>query len=145
MRHEYTNGLVSTEEIAESSDLRATPFEFERANRVVAALSILEGKWKIIILKRLFARPVWRFSELERAVPGISERMLSQQLRLLEKCELVKRTVHPQFPPKVEYELTMFGKTLCPAMKTLVDWALTFPNIRENLGPHSLQQIVKSH
>jgi DNA-binding HxlR family transcriptional regulator len=57
--------------------------------------------------------------------------MLSQQLRLLEKCELVKRTVHPQFPPKVEYELTEFGKTLCPAMKTLVDWAMTFPQTRE--------------
>ena len=103
--------LLVTEEIAESSDLRATPFEFERAKRVEAALSILEGKWKIVILNRLFARPIWRFSELERAVPGISQRMLSQQLRLLEKCELVKRTVHPQFPPKVEYELTEFGKT----------------------------------
>src|SRR5580692_9475195 len=91
--------LLVTEEIAESSDLRATPFEFERAKSVEAALSILEGKWKIVILNRLFARPVWRFSELERAVPGISQRMLSQQLRLLEKCELVKRTVHPQFPP----------------------------------------------
>jgi DNA-binding HxlR family transcriptional regulator len=123
--------LLVTEEIAESSDLRATPFEFERAKRVEAALSILEGKWKIVILNRLFARPIWRFSELERAVPGISQRMLSQQLRLLEKCELVKRTVHPQFPPKVEYELTEFGKTLCPAMKTLVDWAMTFPKTRE--------------
>src|SRR5271167_972188 len=102
-----------------------------RAKRVEAALSILKGKWKIVILNRLFARPVWRFSELERAVPGISQRMLSQQLRLLEKCELVKRTVHPQFPPKVEYELTEFGKTLCPAMKTLVDWAMTFPKTRE--------------
>ena len=81
--------LLVTEEIAESSDLRATPFEFERAKRVEAALSILEGKWKIVILNRLFARPVWRFSELERSVPGISQRMLSQQLRLLEKCELV--------------------------------------------------------
>src|SRR5271156_3017076 len=123
--------LLVSEEIAESSDLRATLFEFERATRVEAALSILEGKWKIVILNRLFARPIWRFSELERAVPGISQRMLSQQLRLLEKCELVKRTVHPQFPPKVEYELTEFGKTLCPAMKSLVDWAMTFPKTRE--------------
>ena len=81
--------LLVTEEIAESSDLRVTPFEFERAKRLEAALSILEGKWKIVILNRLFARPIWRFSELERAVPGISQRMLSQQLRLLEKCELV--------------------------------------------------------
>src|SRR6201997_57002 len=65
--------LLVTEEIDESSDLRATPFEFERAERVEAALSILEGKWKIVILNRLFARPVWRFSELEHAVPGISQ------------------------------------------------------------------------
>jgi DNA-binding HxlR family transcriptional regulator len=119
--------LLVTEEIVDSSDLRATPFELERARRVEAALSILEGRWKIVILNRLFARSVWRFSELERAVPGISQRMLSQQLRILEKCELVKRTVHPQFPPRVDYELTEFGKTLCPAMKTLVDWAMTFP------------------
>jgi DNA-binding HxlR family transcriptional regulator len=126
--------LLVTEEIAESSDLRASPFDFERAKRVEAALSILEGKWKIVILNRLFARPSWRFAELERAVPRISQRMLSQQLRLLEKCELVKRTVHPQFPPKAEYELTEFGKTLCPAMKTLVDWAMTFPKARERSG-----------
>jgi DNA-binding HxlR family transcriptional regulator len=104
--------------------------------RVEAALSILEGKWKIVILNRLFARPVWRFSELEHAVPGISQRMLSQQLRTLEKCELVKRTVHPQFPPKVEYELTEFGKTLCPAMKSLVDWAMTFPRTCFRTGPN---------
>jgi DNA-binding HxlR family transcriptional regulator len=57
--------------------------------------------------------------------------MLSQQMRLLEKCELVKRTVHSQFPPKVEYELTEFGKTQCLAMKTLVDWVMTFRKARE--------------
>jgi DNA-binding HxlR family transcriptional regulator len=128
-----TNLLV-TEEIVDSSDLRATPFAFERARRVEAALSILEGKWKIVILNRLFARSVWRFSELERAVPGISQRMLSQQLRTLEEFELVKRTVHPQFPPKVEYQLTEFGRTLCPAMTTLVEWAMSFPKTREVLS-----------
>ncbi len=134
--------LLVTEEIAESS-VRATPFEFERAKRVEAALSILEGKWKIVILNRLFARPIWRFSELERAVPGISQRMLSQQLRLLEKCELVKRTVHPQFPPKVEYELTEFGKTLCPAMKTLVEWGDDLPQDPRNV-PVSTEKGSKS-
>ena len=123
--------LLATEENVDSSDFSATPFEFEKAKRVEAALSILEGKWKIVILNRLFARPVWRFSELEHAVPGISQRMLSQQLRTLEKCELVKRTVHPKFPPKVEYELTEFGRTLCPAMMTLVDWAMNFPRTHE--------------
>src|ERR1700758_4198662 len=61
--------LLVTEEIAESSGLRPTPFEFERAKSVEAALSILEGKWKIVILNRLFAQPVWRFFELEHACP----------------------------------------------------------------------------
>ena len=126
--------LLATEEIVDSSDLRATPSDFERAKRVEAALCILEGKWKMVILNRLFARPVWRFSELERAVPGISQRMLSQQLRTLEKFELVKRTVHPLFPPRVEYKLTEFGQTLCPAMKTLVEWAMKFPKTREMLS-----------
>jgi DNA-binding HxlR family transcriptional regulator len=136
--------LLVTEEILDSSELRATPFEFERARRVEAALSILEGKWKIVILNRLFARPVWRFSELEHAVPGISQRMLSQQLRTLEKCELVKRTVHPQFPPRVEYQLTEFGKTLCPAMVTLVDWAMNFPGTREILDEGSRKALAAS-
>jgi DNA-binding HxlR family transcriptional regulator len=134
--------LLVTEEIVDSSALRAPPFEFERAKRVEAALSILEGKWKIVILNRLFARPVWRFSELEHAVPGISQRMLSQQLRTLEKCKLVKRTVHPQFPPQVEYELTEFGKTLCPAMMTLVDWAMKFPRTREMFDEESKKALT---
>jgi len=136
--------LLVTEEIVDSSDLRATPFEFERAKRVEAALSILEGKWKIVILNRLFARPVWRFSELEHAVPGISQRMLSQQLRTLEKNGLVKRTVHPEFPPKVEYELTELGKTLCQAMKSLVDWAMKFPRTREIFEEESRKDLAAS-
>ena len=102
--------LLATEEIAESSDLRATPFEFERAKRVEAALSILEGKWKIVILNRLFSRPIWRFSELERAIPGISQRMLSQQLRLLEKCELVKRTFILNFHQRWNMNSPSLGK-----------------------------------
>jgi len=133
--------LLATEGIVDSSDLRATPFEFERAKRVEATLRILEGKWKIVILNRLFARPVWRFSELERAVPGISQRMLSQQLRTLEEYQLVKRTVHPQFPPRVEYELTEFGQTLCPAMNTLVEWAMNFPKTREMLSEGTLKTL----
>jgi DNA-binding HxlR family transcriptional regulator len=134
--------LLVTEENVDSSDLRATPFEFERAKRVEAALSILEGKWKIVILNRLFARPVWRFSELEHAVPGISQRMLSQQLRTLEKNELVKRTVHPEFPPKVEYELTELGKTLCLAMKSLVDWSMKFPRTRQIFEEESRKDLA---
>jgi DNA-binding HxlR family transcriptional regulator len=131
MRDGYTNGLVSYGGSRRIFRSQGDSLRVRETKRFEAALSILEGKWKIVILNRLFARPIWRFSELERAVPGISQRMLSQQLRLLEKGELVKRTVRPQFPPKVEYELTELGKTLCPAVKTLVDWAMTFPKTRE--------------
>jgi DNA-binding HxlR family transcriptional regulator len=113
MRDGYTNGLVSYGGSRRIFRSQGDSLRVRETKRFEAALSI------------------WRFSELERAVPGISQRMLSQQLRLLEKCELVKRTVRPQFPPKVEYELTEFGKTLCPAVKTLVDWAMTFPKTRE--------------
>jgi len=67
--------------------------------------------------------------------------MLLQQLRTLEEFELVKRTVHPQFPPKVEYELTAFGETLCPAMKTLVEWAMNFPRTRKMLSEGTLKTL----
>lgn len=86
------------------------------------ALKILEGRWKMVILFNLFARPVLRFSELERAIPAVSQKMLSQQLRELERDGIVRRTVHPQVPPRVEYALTDLGRALCPALDALLQW-----------------------
>jgi DNA-binding HxlR family transcriptional regulator len=71
----------------------------------------------------LFETPILRFSELERAIPGVSQKMLIQQLRELERDGIVARTVHPQVPPKVEYGLTDLGRALCPALQALLDWA----------------------
>jgi DNA-binding HxlR family transcriptional regulator len=71
-----------------------------------ATLKVLEGRWKILILFHLFSAPVLRFSELRRAVSGISQKMLIQQLRDLEKDGVVHRKVYPEVPPKVEYMLT---------------------------------------
>jgi DNA-binding HxlR family transcriptional regulator len=88
-----------------------------------AALRVLEGRWKLVILFHLFTRPVWRFSELERAIPGVSQKMLIQQLRELERDGVVRRTVYPQVPPKVEYTLTTLGRALCPALDALLQWA----------------------
>ena len=88
-----------------------------------AALRMIEGRWKLVILYHLFMRPVMRFSELEKSIPGVSQKMLIQQLRQLEKDELVRRTVYPQVPPKVEYALTAFGQSLCPALDELLQWA----------------------
>jgi DNA-binding HxlR family transcriptional regulator len=86
------------------------------------ALKVLEGRWKMVIIFHLFVRPVLRFSELERAIPAISQKMLIQQLRQLERDGIVQRTVHPQVPPKVEYRLTEWGQSLCPALDALLTW-----------------------
>ena len=87
------------------------------------ALKVLEGRWKILILFHLFSAPVLRFSELRRAVSGISQKMLIQQLRDLEKDGVVHRKVYPEVPPKVEYRLTNDGAALRPALKALKSWA----------------------
>ena len=87
------------------------------------ALKVLEGRWKILILFHLFSAPVLRFSELRRAVSGISQKMLIQQLRDLEKDGVVHRKVYPEVPPKVEYMLTKDGTALRPALKALKSWA----------------------
>ena len=87
------------------------------------ALKVLEGRWKILILFHLFSAPVLRFSELLRAVSGISQKMLIQQLRDLEKDGVVHRKVYPEVPPKVEYMLTKDGVALRPALEALKSWA----------------------
>src|SRR5712691_4396995 len=86
------------------------------------AFRMLEGRWKMVIIFHLFDRGRLRFSELERSIPGVSQKMLIQQLRDLERDGIVKRTVHPQVPPKVEYDLTKVGKALCPALDALLEW-----------------------
>lgn len=75
------------------------------------------------ILFHLFDKGTLRFSELSRAIPEVSEKMLIQQLRQLEVDEIVERTVYPQVPPKVEYSLTAVGEALCPALDAILVWA----------------------
>ena len=77
----------------------------------------------MVILFQLFAHPLLRFSELERAIPAVSQKMLIQQLRELERDGIVERKVYPQVPPKVEYKLTEWGRALCPALDALLEWA----------------------
>ena len=85
------------------------------------AIRVLEGKWKLVIIYQLFAakRPL-RFSELERLVEGANQKMLIQQLKVLEKDGIVTRTVYAQVPPKVEYTLSEMGIPLGPALAELV-------------------------
>lgn len=93
------------------------------ADGVTEVFKILEGRWKLLILFHLFGGKRLRFSDLERAIPAISQKMLIQQLRQLEKDGVVNRIVHHQVPPKVEYCLTSWGQALCPALDALLTWA----------------------
>jgi DNA-binding HxlR family transcriptional regulator len=88
---------------------------------------MLEGRWKMVIIFHLFDREILRFSELQRAIPGISEKMLIQQLRQLERDGIVERAVYPQVPPKVECRLTAWGQAMCPALDTLLEWTAQKP------------------
>jgi DNA-binding HxlR family transcriptional regulator len=87
------------------------------------AMKHLEGRWKLVILFHLFGGKVLRFSELERAIPRITQKMLGQQLRSLAADGIVVRTAYPQVPPKVEYRLTPWGQSLCPALDAILKWA----------------------
>jgi len=87
------------------------------------AIRRLDGRWKLVILFHLFGGKTLRFSDLERAIPGISQKMLAQQLRQLEGDGIVTRIVHAEVPPKVEYHLTAWGQSLCPALAKLLTWA----------------------
>ena len=91
-------------------------------------IRVLEGRWKLVILFQLFGSSIRRFSELERAIPGISQKMLIQQLRQLEADGVVTRIVHPEVPPRVESHLTEWGQTLCPVLDKLLTWAESAPD-----------------
>lgn len=87
------------------------------------AMKVLEGRWKMVIIFHLFSKGVLRFSELDRSIVGVTQKMLIQQLRELERDGVVLRKVYPEVPPKVEYCLTALGKDLCPALDELLIWA----------------------
>lgn len=88
-------------------------------------LEIIGGRWKVLIVWQLF-RGARRFSELLRALDGITQKMLTQQLRELERHGVVHRTVYPQVPPKVEYSLTPLGESLRPVVDAMCAWGLKY-------------------
>jgi DNA-binding HxlR family transcriptional regulator len=99
------------------------------------ALRVLEGKWKIVIIVQLFAaKAPLRFSELERRVEGVNQKMLIQQLKELEKDGIVTRTVYPEVPPRVEYALSKMGIALGPSLEALVDWAFLRCDTAESMN-----------
>jgi DNA-binding HxlR family transcriptional regulator len=96
-------------------------------------LDLIGGKWKSLILWHL-AENTLRFSELRRELPQVTQKMLTQQLRELEDCGLVKRFVYTQVPPKVEYSLTDAGRSLLPILASLCQWGVDYVNRAEETG-----------
>lgn len=88
---------------------------------VEATLDVMGGKWKPLILWRLMETTL-RFSELRKLIPGVTEKMLTQQLRELEADGVVHREVYPTVPPKVEYSLTDYGCSMKPALEAICAW-----------------------
>ncbi|WP_274651026.1 winged helix-turn-helix transcriptional regulator [Paenibacillus humicola] len=88
-------------------------------------LDVIGGKWKGVLLYHLIEGPI-RFNEFRRICPTITQRMLTLQLRELEEDGVVHREVYHQVPPKVEYSLTEFGKTLVPIILKMKEWGDTY-------------------
>ena len=97
------------------------PAEGELHCPVEATLGMIGGKYKTLILWKLISGPM-RFSELRRAVPAATPKMLTQQLRELERDDLVHREIFPVVPPRVEYSLTKFGLSIRPVLESMYAW-----------------------
>ena len=88
---------------------------------VITTLMLIGNKWKIFIIQQLMDRP-FRFSELRRAIPGISEKVLTDNLRAMEKDGIITRTVFPEVPPRTEYALSELGDTMRPIIESMATW-----------------------
>lgn len=91
---------------------------------VESTIKVIGGRWKVLIIRELMT--VKRFGELQRALSGITQKMLTQQLRELEDDGIVRRQVYPQIPPKVEYSLTPLGETLKPLLYAMHEWGVKY-------------------
>lgn len=96
---------------------------FERDCAIRVVLDRIADKWTVMVMSLLAGGTPRRFNELRRAIEGISQKMLTQTLRDLERDGLVVRTVFPEIPPRVEYALTPLGETLCVPVNGLGEWA----------------------
>ena len=98
---------------------------------VEAAINEIGGKWKSLVLCSLKDGTL-RFSEINNKLPDISQRMLTKTLRELEKDRIISRKVYPEVPPKVEYSLTLKGKSVLPILDALCEWGKEYGESNEN-------------
>jgi len=96
---------------------------------VETTIAVVGGKWKSLILFHLQQGPA-RFNVLRRLIPGVAQRMLTQQLRELEADRIVSRKVLQVVPPHVEYAITPLGETLAPILDAMAEWGLSNPHLQ---------------
>ena len=92
---------------------------------VATTVQLIGNKWKLLILRNLLARP-WRFNEMLRSIPGISQKVLTDNLRALEKDGIITRTVFPEVPPRVEYALSPLGDSMRPIIQAMEAWGADY-------------------
>lgn len=92
---------------------------------VATTVLMIGSKWKLLIMRNLLGRP-WRFNELQKSIDGISQKALTEALRSMEADGIVKRTVYPEVPPRVEYSLTDLGYSMRPIIKAMENWGMAY-------------------
>mgnify|MGYP002624803388 CR=1 FL=1 len=97
---------------------------------VATTVQLIGSKWKLLILRNLLARP-WRFNELLRAIPGISQKVLTDNLRALEADGIITRTVYPEVPPRVEYAMSELGDSLRPVFADMEAWGRSYQRLAQ--------------
>ena len=92
---------------------------------IATTVQLIGNKWKLLILRDLMARP-WRFNEMQRSIPGISQKVLTENLRALETDGIITRTVFPEVPPRVEYALSELGDSMRPIIQAMEAWGVGY-------------------
>lgn len=105
----------------------------ENSCPVTATMQVLGGKWKAILINAICLTSPARFGELKRSVKGITQSMLTQQLRELEDDGIISRKIYAEIPPRVEYTLTEFGMTLAPILLAMAQWGEEYRNVKRKL------------
>ena len=94
---------------------------------VAVTVSLIGNKWKLLIIRNLLVRP-WRFNELHRDLDGISQKVLTDNLRQLESDGIITRTIYPEVPPRVEYALSDLGNSMRPILDAMQEWGNAYKN-----------------
>lgn len=92
---------------------------------VATTVQLIGSKWKLLIMRNLLTRP-WRFNELRNSLEGVSQKVLTDSLRAMEKDGIVIRTVYPEVPPRVEYSLSELGESMRPILDSMEEWGKSY-------------------